>query len=904
MAYARLLHLIPEELRSLFRKYEALRKKQINNLWSRKFNEICLQEGILPNYTNIRHHDPAVAETRTTLKYRSYLLEREITSKKKIETELETKKEQCLCDINAFRCDPQLKDNVKKELDTILENSNAVAKTRIIKKLNSLYLNGESTTNDRGLVMKKAKDSFVNLSSHELTDSEIEFLNLGLNCHIQPKYSKLKKQCELELLYQNLTALENKKVISIKPEIVEQLRSESTKHRNTKHNGILSKPLLEAASNLKNNENIVIRKADKSSTYVILNKVDYTDKVSYILSDESKFKRIEKDPTETIKKKANNLIEAQNSVVDDFKLNKIVGDYQPGYAYGNVKTHKPGNPLRPIISQIPTPTYQLAKTLNKVITPYIPNEYMLTSTNDFIDVLHANTNNGIIASLDVESLFTNVPIDKTIDIIIEHSYNHPTLPPPKIPQDILKQLLYLCTREAPFRCPQGKLYVQIEGVAMGSPLGPTFANFYMGDLEQRTFKDKSKKPHIYARFVDDIFVQVENINELETLRQQFQENSVLQFTYELNVNNKLPFLDVYVDASDHKFRTKVYRKPTSQGNCLNGNSECTDKYKYSVISNYLNRAYRISDSWQDFHEEVVHIKQLLINNNFSNKMVDNQINKFLNQALSPKDPKQEKKTPIKIFYQGQTHKNYKIDERTIENIVDNNIKCIDTNNKIKVVFYYKNRKTSNCIMKNNMAPPPTTLQQTNVVYKFTCPMPHSQVVEYVGLTQTKLSRRLTYHGQNGSILKHFQEAHNCKPTREQITENTSIITKESDRYRLTIKEALIIRNIKPLINKQFDNFTNILKLYSLGNTGDRLNNVKMLEDPPQEFIIPEMETILMRFGIKVSVLEYSPALDYDIWEQDILYDFGNSNSTLTISQRIKSMARKARAQNNSNSPLY
>ena len=78
----------------------------------------------------------------------------------------------------------------------------------------------------------------------------------------------------------------------------------------------------------------------------------------------------------------------------------------------------------------------------------------------------------------------------------------------------------------------------------------------------------------------------------------------------------------------------------------------------------------------------------------------------------------------------------------------------------------------------------------------------------------------------------------------------------------------------------------------------------MLEDPPQEFIIPEMETILMRFGIKVSVLEYSPALDYDIWEQDILYDFGNSNSTLTISQRIKSMARKARAQNNSNSPLY
>ena len=109
------------------------------------------------------------------------------------------------------------------------------------------------------------------------------------------------------------------------------------------------------------------------------------------------------------------------------------------------------------ISQIPTPTYQLAKNLNKLIAPYIPNEYMLTSTNDFIDMLHTNSNQGIIASLDVESLFTNVPIDETIDIIIKHSYNHATIPPPKIPENILRQLLSLCTKEAPFRCPDGEI---------------------------------------------------------------------------------------------------------------------------------------------------------------------------------------------------------------------------------------------------------------------------------------------------------------------------------------------------------------------------------------------------------------------------------------------------------------
>ena len=901
MAYAQLLHQIPEQLRRLYRNYESLRKKIIQNNWSMKFNEICLQEGILPNFTRIRHHDPAVATTRTTHKYRSYLLEREIEKKKKNGLELQKNIEECLTSINSFDCDNCLKTNVNKELEEILENSHTVTKVRTIKKLNSLYLNGKPSTHSRGLFVKETKDSFVNLSNYELNDLEIEFLNLGINCHIQPKYDKLQKQVELESLYQNLTTLEENNIITMKPEIVEQLKSESTKHRNTNyHNSILSKPLLEAAKNLKNNENLVVRKADKSATYVLLNKDEYIEKLNVILSDSTKFKRIKQDPTDDIKKKANDLIDAQNAVIDDIKLKKIIGDYKPGYIYGNVKTHKNGNPLRPIISQIPTPTYQLAKTLNKIITPYIPNDYMLTSTNDFIDVLQTHSNNGIIASLDVENLFTNVPINETIDIIVEYSYNHPTLPPPKISKNILKELLNLCTREAPFRCPQGNLYTQIEGVAMGSPLGPTFANFYMSNLEQKILSDKDKKPHIYARYVDDIFVQIRDIDELKKLQNLFQENSVLQFTYEINVNNKLPFLDVLVDTTETKFRTKVYRKPTSQGNCMNGKSECTDKYKNSVIFSYLNRAYNISDNWNDFHEEVIHVKQLLINNNFSNTMVDHQIKKFLENKLSPKENKQVPK-PIKIYYKGQTHKNYKLDERIIENIVHQNTKCTDENSKLKLTFYYKNKKTSNYIMQNNMTPPPTTLQKTNIVYKFTCPLPHSQAVEYVGFTQTTLSRRLTCHGQNGSILKHFQESHNCTPTRDQFTSNTTIIANESNRHKLAIKEALIILNTKPLINKQFDNFSNVLKLYRLGNSNNRSKNVNktILDKLPDNVDIPDMEMILRKFKVNVNTVEYSPGRDYEMWENSIMYDFGTSTfqtsshelDHLTISQRVKSRRR-------------
>ena len=150
----------------------------------------------------------------------------------------------------------------------------------------------------------------------------------------------------------------------------------------------------------------------------------------------------------------------------------------------------------PIIAQIPTPTYDLAKTLNKIISPYIPNDYLLHSTNDFLDLLNSSPCSGITASLDVENLFTNVPIDETIEIIIANMYSHPHLDAPKMPQKLLRRLLELCTKEAPFWSPDGQLYVQIEGVAMGSPLGPTFANFYMGEIEKRVFDINKKTLYI------------------------------------------------------------------------------------------------------------------------------------------------------------------------------------------------------------------------------------------------------------------------------------------------------------------------------------------------------------------------------------------------------------------------
>ena len=83
-------------------------------------------------------------------------------------------------------------------------------------------------------------------------------------------------------------------------------------------------------------------------------------------------------------------------------------------------------------------------------------------------------------------------------------------------------------------------------------------------------------------------------------------------------------------------------KPTNAGECLKANSECSDRYKRSVINNYLSRAYKISSNWDDFHLEIQRIRQLLINNGFTDTMFDSCLNRYLNFRFSQKDGSQKK----------------------------------------------------------------------------------------------------------------------------------------------------------------------------------------------------------------------------------------------------------------------
>ena len=132
---------------------------------------------------------------------------------------------------------------------------------------------------------------------------------------------------------------------------------------------------------------------------------------------------------------------------------------------------------------------------------------------------------------------------------------------------------------------------------MLSVLGLIFSNFYKSNLKNRIF-NRIKNPPISLRYVDDILILANNINEINILQATFQKNSVLNFTYKLNKNNKISFLDVLIDTNNNNNFTTC---------ALNFKSECPFRYKKAIINNLISCAKLISSSKTIFYKEVENV---------------------------------------------------------------------------------------------------------------------------------------------------------------------------------------------------------------------------------------------------------------------------------------------------------
>ena len=108
-----------------------------------------------------------------------------------------------------------------------------------------------------------------------------------------------------------------------------------------------------------------------------------------------------------------------------------------------------------------------------------------------------------------------------------------------------------------------KLYKQIDGVAMGSPSGPTLANAFLCNYEQIWLNEC---PTQFKRYVDDIFVLFKSKEYLKLfVNYMNSKHRNIKFTVETEDSNNCSFLDVKITRQKKRFVTSTLRKHTFSG---------------------------------------------------------------------------------------------------------------------------------------------------------------------------------------------------------------------------------------------------------------------------------------------------------------------------------------------------
>ena len=218
--------------------------------------------------------------------------------------------------------------------------------------------------------------------------------------------------------------------------------------------------------------------------------------MNHILSDQSKFSKVSlKDDTllnfainheKHVDKVLKNLVESKCMTGKTRKSLKPVGT-RPGVMYGSCKVHKAsvGNcpPFRPILSALNTPTYKLAKFLVPILKPLTTNEFTVKDSFHFAEEIFDQQHDLFICSLEVASLFTNTPLEETIEICTNELLKESETVE-GLSKTEFKEPLSLATKDSHFIF-DGTLYKQIDGVTMGSPLSPTFSNAFLVYYEKK-----------------------------------------------------------------------------------------------------------------------------------------------------------------------------------------------------------------------------------------------------------------------------------------------------------------------------------------------------------------------------------------------------------------------------------
>ena len=547
-----------------------------------------------------------------------------------------------------------------------------------------------------------------------------------------------------------------------------------------------------------------------------MDRTKYVEKCQDILQS-NKFLELPEDPTAHFESRVQKCLRKMKKRLGPVIYNSIYPtSSRPGRFYGTAKLHKVEEgctdikqlPIRPIISNIGTATYKTSKYLAKLLAPLTKSEYTINSTKEFIAYtkkLKVGKEYEMI-SFDVSNLFTNVPLELTIDLILKKVYQKKMIQT-KLKKEELKELLELCTKEMHFTF-NGKIYQQTDGVCMGSPLGPVLANVFMVHLEDTIVPKLEDCMPTWRRYVDDTFTLVRKGMKEKVINVLNSFHPNIKFTHEVESEQKIAFLDVLLRNEENgKVQTSVYRKPTNNNIYIHWQSYAPKQWKIGTLSGIIRRAYEICSTDESLKMELSHIKKVFIEINGyppylvislldkANEKTNTEIDNIQdNQEHNPEDSTKSTLLMMKVPYAGKTGESI-VDglKKTLKRNLPNNIDCriVQTGTKLSARFNIKDTVSSNHL--------------SNFIYRRVCKNKKCEE-SYIGETARRRIVRTGEHGgkdKNSWIFKHSSAKKHPKAKDEDFE---ILGTNYGDRRKRKLAEAMFIRDLKPTLNQKKESF--------------------------------------------------------------------------------------------------
>ena len=271
-----------------------------------------------------------------------------------------------------------------------------------------------------------------------------------------------------------------------------------------------------ALKSLKQDNTIVIKPADKGTTVVVMNREDYLREGYKQLGDTKFYLQVEEDLTDKHVKEVRNAIEDmyQNGDIDEsVRFHLLDTSCKTARFYMLPKIHKKiiPPPCRPVVAGIGCPTEKISQFVDHFLNPCSTKvKSYVQDTNDFLNRLNAlglQPENTLLVTMDVTSLYTNIPNDEGLraSMLALENYRQGQVRPRNI---AIIHLLEMVLKKNNFQF-NGNHYLQVGGTAIGTKAAPGFAIVYMGMFEDLYVYNYPLQPKLFLRYIDDILHAVD-----------------------------------------------------------------------------------------------------------------------------------------------------------------------------------------------------------------------------------------------------------------------------------------------------------------------------------------------------------------------------------------------------------